>query len=117
MDNFEAFRTGTFVFYTPAVMSNYRAVNPGAFEIPPENHEAFKLGLELGSNHYMIHTADGSYDYERDIASYNRTAEKVDELMGTETVNKVEAWNGGKNRFVALDPKTGKELGLFRAEG
>lgn len=117
MDNFEAFRTGTFVFYTPAVMSNYRHTDPKAFDIPAENHEAFRIGLELGSNHYMIHTADGTYDYERDIANYNRTAEKADELMGAETVNKVEAWNGGKNRFVARDPKTGEELSLFKAEG
>lgn len=115
MDNFDSFRRGILTHYDPAVKSiYYRDIDPNDFKIPEENHEAFKLGLALGSDHFMVHTADGSYDYERDIAGYNRTVDQINELLGAEVVNHVVAWSGGKNRYTAVHPETGLEVFLFK---
>lgn len=106
MRDFEAtlkgYRTTKTSFYT---------VNPDDYDIPADQHEAFKLGIKLGSGRFMVISCDSWGEFQRDVAGFNTAVDEVNAYYGKTLIEHYEI---GKPKtdteFSILDPETGERL-------
>lgn len=102
MNDFQALVAG---YHTDPTNSEIpKAVNEN---IPPVSRPAFRLGEELSRARFMVISADSQTEYERDIASYNDVAEKIDSRFGEGTAPKFESAVNDDLNFTLIDPDTG----------
>lgn len=56
------------------------------------------LGWKLGRAFFMVSSADGSYEYERDVIRFDKLADEVNERYPS-LVRKVRDWNRAEHNW------------------
>lgn len=107
MRNFEATLKG----YQTQTPEYYAHINPDDYNIPSENHEAFKLGAKLRSGRFMVISCDSFFEFKRDVANFNNVVDEVNAYYGKELINHYDIGAvKDDNEFSILDPDTGERF-------
>lgn len=102
MNDFQALVAG---YHTDPTNSDIP--KPANENIPPINRAAYRLGEELSRARYMIISADKVDDFQRDVASYNDVAEKINLRFGKGTAVPFDEGDYDGLNFSLVDPDTG----------
>lgn len=117
MNQFDAFRTGTVDYYKHISNGTFMTPAPASGQFGEEYQTAYRLGLNLAGEHYMVISADHRTEYERDVAGYNAAADSVNEFFGKPTVHPYSLTGGrDENDFTAVNPDTGERVRMFYEE-
>lgn len=117
MNQFDAFKKGTVDYYKHISNGNFITPSPNAGQVGAANQTAYRLGLNLAGEHYMVISADREVEYERDVAGYNAAADEVDKFFGKPIVYPYSMTVGrDENDFTAVNPETGERVRLFTAD-
>lgn len=92
-----------------ATKESFYTVNPDDYDIPVSQHEAFKLGVKLGSGRFMVISCDSWYEFQRDVANFNAAVDEVNAYYGQEIIKHYEIGKPKtETEFSILDPETGE---------
>jgi hypothetical protein len=88
--------------------TSFYTVNPDDYDIPADQHEAFKLGIKLGSGRFMIISCDSWNEFQRDVAGFNAAVDEVNAYYGQQIIEHYEIGKPKtETEFSIVDPESG----------
>lgn len=113
MTKFDAFKAGTADYYKSLKDDNFKSKDTKKGKLEEEYWDVYRLGMNLGSAHYMVMTADLNYEFERDIADYNNVVHVINKTFGKTIVPPLPDGSWGDDTFMGIHPDTGEKVNLF----